>query len=362
MPIDKSSERNIIGRTVDRVSGALGVEDPGSLQNILLGVGGLGLLAGGGTRLAQELYRRFTTPPVQPDEGSRAITLDIRDPSRTEEEVEPQAEEEEPIVVGAKQAAEKQALTILPQGGGVTDNPWFVPGFMGAAIAGTMGGYKGVQSIAEYLKKKEMEDDLEAAKSDFEEALDEQFAAGRQKSAAVQLGAAMDSAFDQLEKDGLEKKAWVGPMIGGVGTIAGLIWYLSHRSAAEQMEKADPEALYKKVLQRQRRLRSAYAPPPIEFRVVGAKDKEPPVDISAEEEASQTDVEKDAGFSEGLSEGAATPAVMQGVVQQAKDLSGKPDGLSTVTDAIKNPKVQEGVNQGIKDKAKSIPVIGGLFA
>lgn len=346
MPIDKYSEG-----------------EEGDLAKVLLGVGGLGLLAGGGTRLAQEMYRRLSTQPVQPDEGSRAITLDIRDPSRSESEYET---EEEPIVVGAKQAAEKQAITIFPQGGSVTNSPWLIPGLMGTAITSTIGGYKGVQAISDYLKKKEVEEDLEAAKTEFEEALDEQFAAGRQKSAAAVLGATMDKLFDQLES-GLEKQSsTLGMLGGGAATIAGLIWYLSHQSAAEQMSKADPEALYKKVLQRQRRLRSAYAPPPIEFRTVGAKDVEPPVDISAEEEASETDVTKDAGFvgdlRRGAAEGAVTdPDFQKLLVSDAQDLAGKSDGLSTVGDAVNNPKVQEGINEGIQTKAKSIPVIGGLF-
>jgi len=239
------------------------------MSDTLMRLAGLGLLGGAGTRLGQELYDRFSKKPKDIDEGRRSMTVDIFDPQ------------------------EKTRRRALEKAGALDESPYYVPLVLGSLLGGTAAGYHGTRAIAEHLKKKEIEDRLQAAKAEFEEALAEQHAAGNTKlSAAAELSQLMD----QLYETGTEKRAllepWtatIGPTAtGGLLTLAALVFALSHKSTYEQMHKADPEVLYSKMLEKQRRQRQAVSPPPIKFQLAGEKRK-PDISEELEEAAAPVD-------------------------------------------------------------------------
>ena len=215
-----------------------------------LRMAGVGLVAGGGVRLLQEGYNRFLRKPDIQDAGDE-ITIDIHRP-------------------GSKR--KRRGRTKYSALGSVKDVGWYYPAAIGATGLGLYGGYKGVRGIANWLKKRELEADMTAAKQEFEDALDEQFAASRVKSS--ELHTAIDSAYEEWRDKGQEKQALIGEIKGGVIGTAALIWLLSHAASFSRVRKADPEAFRKKVLLRQRRMRQAASPPPILFEFPEGEDEE----------------------------------------------------------------------------------------
>lgn len=268
--------------------GAAGAKQDAKIKNqaimTALRMAGVGLMAGGGVRLLQEGYNRFLRKPDFPDTGDE-ITVDIHRPQRKR------------FRRGSR----------IKQSAMESVKDWALSGPL--AVAGTglglYGGYQGVRSIADWLKKRELDVETEAAKQEFEDALDEQFAASRVKSSA--LGAAIGSAYEEWTGSEHEKQAFLGEVKGGLIGTAALIWLLSHSAAFSRLRKSDPEAFRKKVLIRQRRLRQAASPPPIlfEFPEEDKEDDEPkriPMADYPEEKAAAA-VDHACGACEYLSDG-----------------------------------------------------------
>lgn len=216
-----------------------------------LRMAGIGLLAGGGTRLLQEGFERFLK---KPGKGyTEEVSIDIHRPGSKSK----------------RRGREKRSYME-----DVTDWPLYYPLLLGSTGLGLYGGYKGVQGISDWLKKRELESELQAAREEYEEALDERYAAARQKQSS--LNTAIDSSYERwLNGEETTKEAGVLGTLGGLGIgTAALIWLLSHKAAYDRLRKSDPEAFRKKVLEQRRRVRQAVSPPPIVFEMEPEEEEE----------------------------------------------------------------------------------------
>lgn len=219
----------------------------------------VGLLAGGGARLLQEGISRFGSKQKSID-SDPTVTLDIHRPDLKTRRL--------------KRAAMES----------VTDWAPYYPLMFGATGLGLYGGYSGVRAIADLLKKRELTQDLEEARQEFEDALDAQYQEGRPHKYA-NLQREIDTAYERWLAAPQEKEANFQGVAGGaaLGTAA-LIWLLSHKAAYSRLHKADPEALRKKILSKQRRIRQAIAPPPVVFEFPEEEENEGQDKLAADPE------------------------------------------------------------------------------
>lgn len=103
-----------------------------------------------------------------------------------------------------------------------TSFPWYYPGMMLAGGLGLYGGWKGVDALFDKQRQAQKSQEMDEAKGDFESALLDSYAKPRRlgagnvaKTAADELGVALDALFD-----GMNKEAFNWSDIGG--TAAGL--------------------------------------------------------------------------------------------------------------------------------------------
>jgi hypothetical protein len=221
-----------------------------------LRLAGVGAIAGGGARILQDLLGSYK--PKKRLGVERNISIDIRDPRRKR-----RRKSRRLLKMSEEKAPPPREVSPMRT---TDDWEWNLPLQLLGTGAGLYGGYKGVRAITDWLKNKELESEEEAARQDFEDALDERHAARRQKYAS--LNKAIDDSYDKWVEAGMSKEASFGATAAGVGLSgAALLWLLAHKSAYDRVRKADPERFQKKVLEHQRRLREAASPVPITFNV-----------------------------------------------------------------------------------------------
>jgi hypothetical protein len=248
-------------------------------KSIALKLALAGLGTGATVSLLGELSRRLKKPPIDtaPDDmGSISISL----PKRLHRRRLKQSADEKQ---GAKNWLE---------------HPAAIPAITLSGLGGLLGGYYGTEWAVDKLRKKETEDDLEAARKEFEDAIQASLMK-RKKAAsdAEECGQEVERIFNDLTKmaeDGKKpgilgvlgsklQRAWgsaedatrlypEGPSMlspglwGGAGLAGGgLLWALIHSMAKKHFDKGDPERLKMKALERMQRLRYATTPPPITF-------------------------------------------------------------------------------------------------
>ena len=170
-----------------------------------------GLIAGGGAigfRGAQGLWNLLTraNTPVGPRAG--VSPLPVPYPVDDEEEEE---EKEEQLKVAQDHI--KSSPNDYAR--------WYWPGMIAAAMGGGYGGWKLSDAIFDKRRKEEAEDELESAKSDFQEALTSHYdvpeaKVAAEKTAAKKLGDELDSLFVRFEKSANSS------ILEAMGTVAKL--------------------------------------------------------------------------------------------------------------------------------------------
>ncbi len=73
---------------------------------------------------------------------------------------------------------------------------WYMPSMLAAGLGGGYGGWKLVDKIMDSRRQTEVQDELEAAKADYEDALQSHLKAGSDS----EIGNALDSLYDKMEK------------------------------------------------------------------------------------------------------------------------------------------------------------------
>ena len=151
------------------------------------------------------------------------------------------------------------SLTGPPRSG--KDTTFSLPAHALAASAGLGAGYLGVNKIVDFLKKKELQDDLSEAQQEFDAALRAQTGM-KQASDGIDL----DALYDEFEKSaerGSTLSKGMNRATAGAASIASLIWLLTHMTTYDKLRKSDPEALQMKMLKRRRLADMAANPPPV---------------------------------------------------------------------------------------------------
>lgn len=106
---------------------------------------------------------------------------------------------------------------------------WYWPGLLAAAMGGTYGGWKLTDSFFDDRRQEEVEDELESAKEEFQEALTSHYPSPKskmaaEKTAAQKLGEELDDLFLRIERaTSLEKVANGDPISSAIGTATDLV-------------------------------------------------------------------------------------------------------------------------------------------
>lgn len=156
-----------------------------------------------------------------------------------------------------------------------TSLPYYGPGMMMAGLAGAGLGWKGADMLLDSRRKREREQQLEAARSEFHDALLSQYDAplqvgssqARIKSAAsVEVGQALDRLFEQFVQTGneLEKTATMadigGKALSGYGTYAALAALMGGAWAYDKGKKRSRRAVLESALKQRQRNQFAQSP------------------------------------------------------------------------------------------------------
>jgi hypothetical protein len=239
-----------------------------ALQLALAGLG-----AGAGVSLLGELARRLKRPtddmPAPDEMGDISLSL-------------PQSLKGRRLKHGSHKEADGTKNWL--------EHPAAMPAVGLSSLGGLLGGYYGSEWLMEKLRKKETDDELEAARREFEDAIQASFTKRKKAaSAPEQCGAEIDELYDMYKEaegpstwDWVENKAkgvqdatrlWEGgpslaaPGFWGGTALAGggLLWALIHNMSKKHFEKEDPERLKLKALEQLQRMRYATSPPSITF-------------------------------------------------------------------------------------------------
>ena len=165
------------------------------LSTVLLGAGIAGTLRGGQGLL--NLLSRGNKPL-----RTRSGISSLRVP------VSADKEEEE------KEAGEKQAFKAVPDS--VTNKNslwWYMPSLLAAGAGGAYGGWKLIDNIMDKRRRGEVEDELEAAKADYRDALESHLKEGSDS----ELGNALDALYDKMEKVSFQSLMPSANTLGGLG-------------------------------------------------------------------------------------------------------------------------------------------------
>lgn len=113
-----------------------------------------------------------------------------------------------------KEAGEKQAFKAVPDSVTKKDSLWwYMPSMLAAGLGGGYGGWKLVDKIMDSRRQTEVQDELEAAKADYEAALQSHLKAGSDS----EIGNALDSLYDKMEKVSFS----LAPSANTMGTLGG---------------------------------------------------------------------------------------------------------------------------------------------
>jgi hypothetical protein len=137
--------------------------------------------------------------------------------------------------------------------------PWYIPALLGGGALGAAGGYKGMDWLLDRRRKKEIDDQLADAKAEYEQALSEA-TGGRKLAADASLTRDLDTIFDAVEKQGMEKEATFADSAGKATGIYGLYGLSSALAAAVATYSWGKKRRRKEILEkaRKKRLRDRY--------------------------------------------------------------------------------------------------------
>ena len=175
-----------------------------------------GLIAGGGAvgvRSAQGLWNLLTRANTAPPSRVGVAPLPVPYPAKEEEE----DEEGRQLKV-----AQDDYIKAHPN----DYASWYWPSMLAAALAGGYGGWQLSDSFFDERRKEEAEDELESAKTDFQEALTSHYDVpeaklAAEKTAARKLGEELDSLFTRFEKYGEGPLEATMRGLGGVLSLPG---------------------------------------------------------------------------------------------------------------------------------------------
>lgn len=138
--------------------------------------------------------------------------------------------------------------------------PWYGPAMLLSGMAGLGAGWKGVDSVLDARRRREMDDDLVSARKGFHDALLGQYAEPVQpdeKKAGVEVSAALDAVFDKVaavtEKRALDLPDLAGQAASGYGMYAGLTGLLAGAMMYDRANKRSRRSILEKALQRRQR-------------------------------------------------------------------------------------------------------------
>lgn len=80
---------------------------------------------------------------------------------------------------------------------------WYMPAMLGAGAAGAYGGWKVIDKILDHRRRKEIEDEVEESRQDFQTALTSQY----KKGSDSELGTALDELYSKMQK----RADWFSP-------------------------------------------------------------------------------------------------------------------------------------------------------
>jgi hypothetical protein len=133
--------------------------------------------------------------------------------------------------------------------------PWFMPAAMLGGLGTIYGGWKGMDKILDARRKAKLEEEVEDARGDFNQALLDQYDEKAGSDEAT-LGQDLDTLFDQVEKVAFGNIDWgnlSGTTAGLYGSYAGLTALLAGLTAHDFASKRSKRELLRKAQQRKAR-------------------------------------------------------------------------------------------------------------
>lgn len=154
--------------------------------------------------------------------------------------------------------------------------PWYGPAMLGVGLGSLGLGWKGLDTVLQRRRKKEMENELTAARQQFHDALIGSYAKpvahpalGDKNAAAstdmTEAGAILDELFGKVAETLLTKKAidlpnTAGAALGGYGMYAGLSGLMLGSLVYDRMRKRSRRAILDKAMQRRQRRKFMQSP------------------------------------------------------------------------------------------------------
>jgi len=148
--------------------------------------------------------------------------------------------------------------------------PWAIPAAVGAGAAGAYGGWKGIDALLEQRRKGELDDELEKAKREYEEAL----------SGETKLAEDLDELYDEVEKQAVSPSDAAGTATGLYGVYGGAAALLAAIAAYQYGKKRQRRSLLEAAQEKRRRSRFARQPVPMQVRPVPKQHEQDPLQAS----------------------------------------------------------------------------------
>ncbi len=225
-----------------------------NIGSIGLAMLGGGAAARGGVGLANMLRRNAN--PLDTRSGPALLPLPY--PAAPEEDEETPPRRRLPKTAGLGDFVGGDMAST------VSGIPWYGPAMMTTGLLGAGAGWKGVDTLLNWRRKRERRDEVDQARKEFHDAIISQY------DKPVSLKSASDNTLsqdlDQLADRVLTKIAeggWantMGQLAGGYGTMAGLSGLLAGAVVYNQAQKRSQRAVIEKAMQRRARRRFAQQP------------------------------------------------------------------------------------------------------
>src|SRR5262245_43097665 len=164
----------------------------------VLAIGGIGLGVGAGLRGLLGLYQQANRnlEGLGPQTGPSMVSMPF--PVASPERLLTRSERKKEELLKSSQAgaAEPSAWEIMKK------DPLYLTAGLGAGVGGLYAGWKGIGAILNRRRQQEREEEMEAAKREFQSALLGQYDQPARKAAADAdgLGAGLDRVYDDLVK------------------------------------------------------------------------------------------------------------------------------------------------------------------
>lgn len=236
-----------------------------ALQDILrtaLVSGGIGAAAGGGVGLFNMLRRNLINRKRTTHVAEMPIPVST-------------ADDNQPMGKTASWLTDLLKGKLAETQAGI---PWELPGKIGAGMGAAALGYKGVDALMRYQRKKQEEADIARAKAEFEQAMAEQ--GGAKQAADSGLAADLDRLYVHFEKaagilDAITPSPETqGQILGGYGAYAIPTALVAGYAAFKAADKNSQRNVIKKALKLRNRRRQALEPAEIYAKSVPANSIE----------------------------------------------------------------------------------------